>query len=114
MLIQAYERRVLTYNPANPPAFQVEMGNIGLHYYDWRYNNAGACPRRHRAPPPAASPPQASTRRSAAARRSPPAPPSPTHHPADRHPDRQHPRGPLTGKIAWVSNARRQESQSGS
>ncbi len=37
VLIQAYQRRVLTYNPANPPAFQVEMGNVGLHYYDWRY-----------------------------------------------------------------------------
>ncbi len=44
VLIQAFERRVLTYNPANQPAFQVEMGNIGLHYYDWRYNNIGACP----------------------------------------------------------------------
>jgi Tol biopolymer transport system component len=44
ILVQASERRVLTYNPANPPAFQVEMGNIGLHYFDWRYNNAGVCP----------------------------------------------------------------------
>ena len=44
VLIQAFERRVLTYNPNNQPAFQVEMGNIGLHYYDWRYNNIGACP----------------------------------------------------------------------
>jgi Tol biopolymer transport system component len=43
VLIQAFERRVLTYNPANQPAFQVEMGNIGLHYYDWRYNNIGVC-----------------------------------------------------------------------
>ncbi len=43
VLIQAYQRRVLTYNPANQPAFQVEMGNIGLHYFDWRYNNAGQC-----------------------------------------------------------------------
>jgi Tol biopolymer transport system component len=44
VLIQAFERRVLTYNPANNAAFQVEMGNIGLHYFDWRYNNAGVCP----------------------------------------------------------------------
>ena len=44
VLIQAYQRRVLTYNPSNQPAFQVEMGNIGLHYYDWRYNNIGICP----------------------------------------------------------------------
>jgi len=40
VLIQAYERRVLTYNPANTPAFQVEMGNVGAHYYIWRYAGA--------------------------------------------------------------------------
>ena len=38
-LIQAFERRVLTYTPANPAAFQVEMGNVGRHYYLWRYGN---------------------------------------------------------------------------
>ena len=32
MLIQAFERRILTYNPTNPAGFQVEMGNVGLHY----------------------------------------------------------------------------------
>jgi hypothetical protein len=37
VLIQAFERRVLTYNPANPPAFRIEMGNVGQHYYQWRY-----------------------------------------------------------------------------
>ena len=37
VLFQAFERRVLTYNPANPPAFRVEMGNVGQHYYQWRY-----------------------------------------------------------------------------
>ncbi|HEY1013661.1 MAG TPA: hypothetical protein VGE07_13200 [Herpetosiphonaceae bacterium] len=37
VLFQVFERRVLTYNPANPPAFKVEMGNIGRHYYQWRY-----------------------------------------------------------------------------
>ncbi|MHB8646344.1 MAG: hypothetical protein ACYDAR_11205, partial [Thermomicrobiales bacterium] len=37
VLIQVFERRVLTYTPDNPPAFQVEMGNIGQHYYQWRY-----------------------------------------------------------------------------
>jgi hypothetical protein len=39
ILIQAFQRRVLTYNPANRPPFQVEMGNVGLHYYDWRYKD---------------------------------------------------------------------------
>ena len=41
MLIQAFERRVLTYMPGNPPAFQVEMGNVGAHYRDWRYGGPG-------------------------------------------------------------------------
>jgi len=44
VLIQAFERRVLTYVPSNAAAFQVEMGNIGQHYYDWRYNGAGKAP----------------------------------------------------------------------
>jgi hypothetical protein len=37
VFIQAFERRVLTYNPNNPPDFRVEFGNIGQHYYKWRY-----------------------------------------------------------------------------
>ncbi len=37
VFIQAFERRVLTYNPNNPVAFRVEFGNIGQHYYRWRY-----------------------------------------------------------------------------
>ena len=37
ILVQLFERRVLTYTPANPPGWQVEMGNVGLHYYRWRY-----------------------------------------------------------------------------
>jgi hypothetical protein len=37
VLAQAFERRVLTYNPTNAAAWQVEMGNVGRHYYAWRY-----------------------------------------------------------------------------
>jgi hypothetical protein len=37
VFVQAFERRVLTYNPNNDPAFRVEFGNIGQHYYKWRY-----------------------------------------------------------------------------
>ena len=37
VMIQVFERRVLTYTAANDPAFRVEMGNIGQHYYQWRY-----------------------------------------------------------------------------
>ncbi|MEP7190088.1 MAG: hypothetical protein ABI901_12925 [Roseiflexaceae bacterium] len=36
ILFQVLERRVLTYNPANPPAFRVEMGNVGQHAYRWQ------------------------------------------------------------------------------
>lgn len=37
VLVQPFERRVLTYTPANPDGWKVEMGNIGRHYYTWRY-----------------------------------------------------------------------------
>lgn len=37
VLVQAFQRRVLTYVAANPQGWQVEMGNVGRHYYDWRY-----------------------------------------------------------------------------
>jgi hypothetical protein len=37
VLIQVFERRVLTYTPDNEPAWQVEAGNVGRHYYQWRY-----------------------------------------------------------------------------
>jgi hypothetical protein len=38
VLVQLFERRVLTYTPSNPPGYKVEMGNVGLQYYQWRYN----------------------------------------------------------------------------
>ena len=41
VLIQPYERRVLTYVPSAPEGFKVQVGNIGQHYYDWRYKSAG-------------------------------------------------------------------------
>jgi len=41
VLVQAFERRVLTYTPANPDPFKVEFGNIGQHYYMWRYSGGG-------------------------------------------------------------------------
>ncbi len=39
LLVQIYERRALTFTPGNPPGFLVEMGNIGLHYQQWRYSS---------------------------------------------------------------------------
>jgi hypothetical protein len=37
VLVQPFQRRVLTYSPDNPSGWQVEMGNVGRHYYSWRY-----------------------------------------------------------------------------
>jgi len=37
VLIQCFERRCLTYTPSNDPGWRVEMGNVGQHYYQWRY-----------------------------------------------------------------------------
>jgi hypothetical protein len=37
VLVQAFERRVLTYVPSNSSGWQVEAGNVGRHYYQWRY-----------------------------------------------------------------------------
>lgn len=39
VLVQVFERRVLTYTPGNPPGWDVEAGNVGLHYFEWRYNS---------------------------------------------------------------------------
>jgi hypothetical protein len=46
VMVQLFERRVLTYNPANPARARVEFGNAGLHYYTWRYGTAE--PRENR------------------------------------------------------------------
>jgi D-alanyl-D-alanine carboxypeptidase len=35
VLIQCFERRCLTYTPANASGWQVEMGNNGQHYLSW-------------------------------------------------------------------------------
>ncbi|NJP07094.1 MAG: hypothetical protein HC837_16480 [Chloroflexaceae bacterium] len=37
VLIQAFQRRIITYTPSSDPAWQVEMGNVGRHYMRWRY-----------------------------------------------------------------------------
>ena len=55
ILIQCFERRCLTYSPTNQPAFQVELANTGLQYYNWRYQGAGPSPS------PSPSPSQAPT-----------------------------------------------------
>ena len=42
VLIQAFERRVLTYIPTYAPAWQVQMNNAGQQYYEWRYGGTAA------------------------------------------------------------------------
>jgi len=44
VLVQLFQRRILTYTPSNPAGWQVEMGNIGLHYFNWRYNGQAPAP----------------------------------------------------------------------
>jgi hypothetical protein len=49
VLMQCFERRCLTYTPGNPDGWKVEAGNVGQHYYLWRYDdvpamNGGPCP----------------------------------------------------------------------
>ncbi len=39
VLVQCFERRCLTYNPSNPIEWRVELGNVGQHYYNWRYQD---------------------------------------------------------------------------
>jgi hypothetical protein len=39
VLLQLFERRVLSYTPSNDPDWQVEMGNAGQHYLTWRSRN---------------------------------------------------------------------------
>lgn len=38
VLVQLFERRTLTYTPSNPHGWQVEMGNVGQHALEWRYD----------------------------------------------------------------------------
>lgn len=44
LLVQCFERRCLTYNPANDPAWQVEAGNVGQHYERWRHGDQEPVP----------------------------------------------------------------------
>lgn len=37
VLVQAFQRQVLTFTPDNAPPWQVQFGNVALHYYAWRY-----------------------------------------------------------------------------
>ena len=40
VLVQAFERRILTFTPTNPEGWRVEWGNVGRQYAQWRYGTA--------------------------------------------------------------------------
>jgi hypothetical protein len=44
VVVQLFERRVLTYTPENPAPWRVEMANTGWHYYQWRYEGQAPAP----------------------------------------------------------------------
>ncbi|MEI6045834.1 MAG: PQQ-binding-like beta-propeller repeat protein [Chloroflexota bacterium] len=57
ILVQLFERRVLTYTPTNDANSKVEMGNVGQHYYRWRYvENLGIGTTTPTTPPISATP----------------------------------------------------------
>ncbi|MEO8285754.1 MAG: hypothetical protein ABI670_04915 [Chloroflexota bacterium] len=37
VLVQVFERRTVTFDPAAPDGYKVQFGNVGRQYYDWRY-----------------------------------------------------------------------------
>lgn len=39
VLVQCFQRRCLTYTPDNDEGWRVEAGNVGRHYYEWRYGS---------------------------------------------------------------------------
>jgi hypothetical protein len=41
VLVQCFERRCLTYTPSNSEGWKVEQGNVGMHYFRWRYERPG-------------------------------------------------------------------------
>jgi peptidoglycan/xylan/chitin deacetylase (PgdA/CDA1 family) len=51
ILIQAFQRRTLTFTPSNSPAFQVEMGNVGRQYAEWRYGHSFGANQQWSSPP---------------------------------------------------------------
>ncbi len=53
VIVQLFERRTLTYDLGeSDPMWQVQMGNVGQHYYAWRFGDHQSQPM-----PPAPAPP---------------------------------------------------------
>ena len=55
VLMQAFQRRILTYSPQNPSGWQVEMGNVGVAYFNWRYKGQPPAPAPTATPVPSVS-----------------------------------------------------------
>ncbi len=83
VLLQCFERRCLTYTPGNDPGWQVEAGNVGRHYYEWRTSNGPAQPA---AAPTATSSPVAGQPTPPPTATSTPLPAPPTNTPAPTAP----------------------------
>lgn len=59
VLFQMYQRRSLAYVPSLPQGWQVQMGNVGAHYYRWLYGGplpAPLVPFTPTPPPPTLTP----------------------------------------------------------
>jgi hypothetical protein len=41
IMVQAFQRQIITYNPNNKAPFNFEKANVGAHYMNWRYEGAG-------------------------------------------------------------------------
>jgi hypothetical protein len=57
VLVQLYQRRALTYIPSYEPQWKVQMGNVGQHYFRWRYETPSAPAATPAPPTPTAMPP---------------------------------------------------------
>ncbi len=40
VMVQAFQRQILTYIPDYSPPWNVQFGNVGVQYYGWRYGHA--------------------------------------------------------------------------
>ncbi len=56
VLIQCFERRCLTYTPGNAAGWMVEAGNVGQHYFRWRYDMLPPAPPPTPTPSPSPTP----------------------------------------------------------
>ncbi len=61
VLLQCFERRCLTFTPDNTSGWQVEAGNVGQHYYAWRYGQQPTQPTPTTTASPTATQPGAPT-----------------------------------------------------